>query len=110
MNIDYAQIGARIKQCRRGRRITQESLAEKLGVSVGYVSQVERGVTKISLDLLASIATILHCELAYFLDGVTLGQRSYLETALQEQIGKLSPTQKQLLLKIAIAIAETTGS
>lgn len=107
MNVDYAQIGARIKQYRRGQKITQEDLAEQLGVSVGYVSQVERGVTKISLDLLASIATILHCELAYFLDGVTLGQRSYLEAALQEQIGKLSPTQKQLLLKIAVVLAES---
>lgn len=110
MNVDCAQIGARIKQCRRDQRITQEDLAEQLGVSVGYVSQVEGGVTKISLDLLASIATILHCELAYFLDGVTLGQRSYLETALQEQIGKLSPRHKQLLLKIAVAIAETMDS
>ena len=53
MNVDYGAIGQRIKQVRRSRDMTQERLAEALSVSVGYISQIERGVTKINLDTLA---------------------------------------------------------
>ncbi len=108
MNIDYKQIGERIKQKRKAQKMTQEELAECLEVSVGYVSQVERGKTKISLDLLAAIATAIDCEIAYFLDGVSIGQKNYLETALQLQISKLSAEKKQLLLKIAVVLSEST--
>ena len=44
MNVDYGAIGQRIKQVRRSRDMTQERLAEALSVSVGYISQIERGV------------------------------------------------------------------
>lgn len=106
MHIDYKQVGQRIKQERKRKRMTQEQLAEGLRVSVGYVSQVERGTTKISLDLLAAIATVLDSEIALFLDGVTIGQKSYLETELQSQISKLPPEKKHLLLKIVEALCE----
>ena len=46
MNVDYGAIGQRIKQVRRSRDMTQERLAEALSVSVGYISQIERGVTR----------------------------------------------------------------
>ena len=45
MSVDYQLIGRRISQYRRAERKTQENLAEGLGVSVGYISQIERGVT-----------------------------------------------------------------
>ena len=59
MNVDYGAIGRRIKQVRRSRDMTQERLAEALSVSVGYISQIERGVTKINLDTLAAVAQLV---------------------------------------------------
>lgn len=47
--------------------MTQEIMAERLNVSIGNVSQVERGVTKISLDLLGAIASFLNCDVALFI-------------------------------------------
>ena len=64
MNVDYGAIGRRIKQVRRSRDMTQERLAEALSVSVGYISQIERGVTKINLDTLAAVAAHLICVLS----------------------------------------------
>lgn len=104
MHIDYGQIGARIKQTRKEQRITQEMLAEELSVSVSYVSQVERGVTRISLDLLAAIATTLDCEIAYLLDGVSRKQENYLEAALAQELQTLTPAQKRLLLEIVAVL------
>lgn len=100
MHIDYRQIGRYIKRARKMRSMTQEQLAEHLDVSIGYVSQVERGITKISLDLLAAIATVLDCEISFFIDGVTMAQKNYLTDALLEQISTLSAEKKQFLLKL----------
>ena len=107
MNIDYKQIGQHIKQIRKSKKMTQENLAEQLDVSVGYISQIERGATKISLDLLAAVATVLGCKIAYFLDGVSVGQEIYLETALQTKIRTLSPQKKKLLFQIAELLSHT---
>ena len=36
-------LGAKIKELRAKRRLTQEALAEALDITVGYVSLIERG-------------------------------------------------------------------
>ena len=79
MNVDYAAIGQRIKQVRRSRGLTQERLAEALSVSVGYISQMERGVTKINLDTLAAVSSCLGCELSELVTGVSVHHGRYLE-------------------------------
>jgi transcriptional regulator with XRE-family HTH domain len=40
---DLRRLGARVRDQRRGRGLTQEALAEVLDLSVAYVSLIERG-------------------------------------------------------------------
>ena len=100
MNIDYKLIGTKIKTRRKELRITQEILAEELSVSIGYVSQVERGVTRISLDLLAQISGILKCDIAYFVSGTAISESGYLKNELTERFNLLSAAQKKLVIGI----------
>ena len=95
MNVDYKLIGARIQSMRKQKGLTQEMLAEQLDVSVGYVSQVERGITKISLDLLAAIATILECDISPLVTGSSMGE-GYLETEIGESFRLLNRREKRL--------------
>ena len=85
MQVDYKLIGTRIKEQRRLREYTQEDLAEKLEVSVGYISQVERGITRISLDLLAAVSTVLECDMAVLVTGSAMNRESY----MRDEIGTL---------------------
>ena len=85
MNVDYKLIGARIKSARKSKGITQGTLAEKLDVSVGYVSQVERGITKISLDLLGSIASILNCDISSFITESSVRCNNYMANELRQE-------------------------
>jgi transcriptional regulator with XRE-family HTH domain len=64
-----ARIGQSIAEHRRALDLTQEELAERVGTSPEWVSQVERGVGKPSLDLLLKVADALHVPLAHLLDG-----------------------------------------
>lgn len=48
-----------IREKRKAKGLTQEELAEKVGVSAGYVGQVERGELTPSLSVIAMLVDIL---------------------------------------------------
>ncbi len=60
-------IGTRLKQIRESQGLTVASLADKAGVSVGLISQIESNYTIPSLDTLEKIADNLGTTLHYFL-------------------------------------------
>ena len=100
MNIDYKLIGERIKQCRKSKGMTQDVLAEKLNVSIGYVSQVERGITKISLDLLGAISSILDCDVASLISESAVNSNEYMETEIVNEIKKLDNKKRKYILEV----------
>lgn len=53
------QFGRRIKRMREAKDITQETLAEKVGVSLGWISRIERGINAPNLKLLGKMARVL---------------------------------------------------
>lgn len=67
MVIDYTAIGHRIRAQRKFLKITQESLAEQVDISNPHLSNIERGVTKVSLPTLVLIANALNKTIDYFL-------------------------------------------
>lgn len=100
MSADHRSIGRRIKQQRKAAGITQEQLAERLSVTVGYISQLERGISKANLDMLTEICTVLNCDLAYLITGVSTGQQDYLGTELTNQYEKLDQKHRRMLVDI----------
>ena len=100
VSIDYRLIGARIKKARKTFGITQEALAEQLDVTIGYVSQIERGVTKPNLEMLSSIASALHTELAFFVTGISTEDACYMETELTERIRRLTPRDRAMITEL----------
>ena len=76
-------------------------MAEALSVSVGYVSQLERGVTKISLDTLGSIADFLGCDIAELVTGTVPKQQRYLQRELEDVLEQMDQHQRKLLLRFA---------
>ena len=53
------QVGARVKQLRQARRLTQEQLAERAGLSYKFIGEVERGRGNPTLTTLASLSEAL---------------------------------------------------
>jgi transcriptional regulator with XRE-family HTH domain len=100
MAVDFKLIGGRIQDMRKGRHFTQETLAEKLGFSVGYVSNMERGVTKICLDTLSRIADSLDCDIFELLYGCSYGGKAYLTTEITELYEKLDVNEKRMWYKL----------
>lgn len=106
MSIDYHLIGARIKEKRKSMQYTQEKLSEQLNVSVGYVSQIERGYAKPNLEMLCSISEILNCDITDFLCNIAQKNHFFLQTELQSIFSDMTPAQRKMLLEIAVIIKD----
>lgn len=57
--MNYYEIGQRIRKYRKASNLSQEQLAEKVGISVTHMSHIETGNTKLSLSVLVDIANVL---------------------------------------------------
>jgi transcriptional regulator with XRE-family HTH domain len=58
--MDYYAIGQRIRNKRKQSMLSQEELAEKIGISTTHMSHIETANTKLSLQVLINIAEALH--------------------------------------------------
>lgn len=99
MAVDFKLIGERIKKKRKQIGLTQEQLAERIDVTVGYVSQCERGISKINLEKLSEISDVLKCDLSYFVSGCTINGENYLADELIQKFSLLMPKQKKQILE-----------
>jgi transcriptional regulator with XRE-family HTH domain len=62
-------IGKRIAEVRRSHNVTQEKLADKLGVSPKHVSHTECGTSSLSLKNLIEFCNLFNCSLDYIIFG-----------------------------------------
>lgn len=60
MELDFKAIGKRIKIARIRTNMTQESVADKIGVTPQHVSNIETGNSSVSLTTLVAIANLLN--------------------------------------------------
>lgn len=70
-NLNYIEIGKRIKLKRKELKLTQENLAEVIDVSSSYISEIERGCGVCSLPTIVKIAKTLDLGLDYLIFGMT---------------------------------------
>ena len=60
--MDYFEIGQRIRKIRKARGLSQEQLAEKIGISTTHMSHIETANTKLSLPVFVEIAKVLEVQ------------------------------------------------
>lgn len=64
-----ASVGDRIREIREVRRLTQDQLAERTGISKGFLSDVENNKRNVSSEYLLRLANALGASLDYLLRG-----------------------------------------
>ena len=105
------RIGKRIKERREQLGMTQEQLAEKLGLATNYISTIERGASFprcekliLLLNCVETSADAICCDV---LDHSTASRAS----ALSEKIESLTPdAQKRILDMVELMIRQETGN
>lgn len=64
-------VGVRIRMRRKEMGVSQEKLAEALGITFQQVQKYERGANRVSASKLWEIASALKTPVAYFYDGLS---------------------------------------
>lgn len=102
MSVDFKMIGERIKIRRKSLKKTQEALASELFVSAGYISQIERGNTKINLETLSEIADFLQCDMIEFLSDSKKTYEDPLRNKIDILYNQLSIEERTLLYELLL--------
>lgn len=91
-----------LKQWREYRGLTQEQLAERVGWSVGNISQLERGLQGYSDEGLALLAEALQCTPGQILDVDPAD-----DNAIWSLWERARPAQRNALLEVAKGMVRT---
>lgn len=71
VTVNYENIGNKIRERRNFLKVTQEKLANDINVSASFISDIENGRRKMSLETMIKISIALKTSLDYFvLDNV----------------------------------------
>ena len=104
MKVDFNKIGEKIAKERLKRNLTQDELAEKLKITPAFLSNIETGKRKMSIDTLIVIAKELDLSLDYlilddYLDEDT--EYKFFIKQIYKQIENLDEKTRQNFLDIA---------
>lgn len=104
--INYEMIGTRIRNARTEKGITQERLAETLGVSPEYCSKIETGKAKANLERLSQISVALNIELEFLICGVVHESNSYLNSEVKKALSNCSVDKVDAIIKMIEIISK----
>ena len=95
--MDKLTMGDRIKETRKKRGLTQEQLAEKLDISVEYVSQIERGMKIPSMQIFIKLVEALDVSADYLLRDIVSTRNLYSDKQIASKLERLTPKQRVAL-------------
>lgn len=98
-------LGARIKELRKRKGITQEQLAEKVDLATRYISLIEVGRSSPSLETIENIASTLEVELKDLFDYMHLDPERVAPKELGKSLEEIDETSRKLLYRIARLMA-----
>lgn len=101
--MNQEKIGLFIAKCRRGKNMTQEDLAEKLGVSNKSISRWENGKTMMDISLFEPLCNELDISIIELLNGERINDKKkdklYTKTLINYS-NKVGSRNKQVILTI----------
>ncbi len=106
MASDFKVIGQRLRRARLDKKMTQDTLAKELDVSVAFLSRIENGASHINLKRLSQVCDILGVTEGEILNGTANSSKRYLNSEFAEILDKCPADKQKLLYKIAKAIIE----
>ena len=102
-------VGKRIKIVRQRSGLTQDQLAEQVGLSPKYISGIERGVENPTMDILLRVATMLGVEpYDLFLFGESEESEKVLRKGIEKMVREADREKLQLYFDVMRKILQLT--
>lgn len=94
-------LGARIKELRKRRGLTQDQLAERVDLATRYISLIEVGRSAPSLDTIVNVARALEVELKVLFDFMHLDPDAVAPKGIEKSLEGIDEENRRLLYRIA---------
>ena len=102
--MDYYKIGQRIRKFRKAYHLSQEQLAEKVGISTTHMSHIETGNTKLSLPVFVDIAEALCVQTDELLHDTPKKDKTAIKGELEEILDSCSMQDIQIIEDVVKAV------
>lgn len=96
MEPDYILIGKRLQDARKASNLTQQALADIMGVSVSYIKSTERG-SKPSIKYLFVVANSCHVSFDWLLTGANTPQQQKNEVIFDPDLKRMIDVLKEIM-------------
>jgi len=107
IELDYIQLGSRIKKQRTSSHMTQEQLANIVDVNTSNISHIERATTKVSLPTLVKIANALNVSLDQLVCDSLPVSEIYIEKDIAAILDDCTIKEKKILKDIILVTKKT---
>lgn len=104
MKTTREQLGARIKEIRRLRFLSQEQLAETVGLDSKFISKIEVGRSSPSLETMESIARALEVEIKDLFEFAHLQAGGVKAEEIEKLLEGADEEKKRTIMKIIRAV------
>ena len=102
--IDYKDVGNRIRAVRLNRKMTQERLADAVGVGVTHISHIETGNSIPSLQVFVDILNVLECSADQLLCLEVEEARPQFDSWLKDNFSDCTEKERKLMIDAMLAI------
>ena len=99
-SLNYYEIGQRIRKYRKAYNLSQEQLAEMVGISSTHLSHIETENTKLSLTVLADLAEVLSVQTDELLYDLQTGNKSFATEEILKILDSCSLQDTHILLDV----------
>ena len=106
MTLNYKIIGKSIKQARKRKKLSQETLAEIIDKSSSYISYIETGIKHLSLETLVDIANALEVSADELLS-FNIEFRHEVKSEFSSILEKCSTYEKKVITDVAKALKQS---
>lgn len=103
--VDYKLIGKRLQIHRQNQGLTQEFVAEKAEITTVYLSKIENGHVRPTIDILSTICSIIGCDLGSIFLNTTPASNQYENEHVIKLFNTCSPKVKTIALELLERLA-----
>lgn len=98
--MDFKSVGRNIRAYRTKKKMTQEQLAEKVGLTVAFIGMIERGDKMPSFETFIKIANALEVSADVLLHDVLVAGYEVKNSLLNERLDKISREDRAMIYEV----------
>ena len=107
MDQQLQEIGARLKQARLAKNLTQPQLAEAADISVSFLSNLENGRQAMNIQTLTTLLDILNVSADWLLNNSTDYANHAAALEIEKELRSCTPKERDSILRLIQVMKET---